>query len=247
MNAVQYNLDLSHNYKCHEDWLYDNVLYEFFKNNGLKFDDITEYDVRTKTDNELQRHWLEKFHRDDGETKIYEHTLNDNSVVFDMGSYKGEFANELQRKYNCNIHCFEPVPSFCLDYIPSSPKIKKYNYTLGEENGVLIIYLNSNASGEYADGVPVDCNMIKFENFIHDNNITKIDLLKLNIEGSEFDLLEHLLWSSSLDIIDSILVQFHYINKQPHDRREKIIQEIKQRGFKTTWSYPFVWELFSRV
>ena len=35
--------------------------------------------------------------------------------------------------------------------------------------------------------------MISFKDFIDENKITNIDYLKLNIEGSEYELLEHII------------------------------------------------------
>ena len=62
----------------------------------------------------------------------------------------------------------------------------------------------------------LDKHTKKFEN-IKDLDIEKIDLLKLNIEGSEYDLLEKLLKSGLISTIDKLQIQFHEnINESDH-------------------------------
>ena len=71
---------------------------------------------------------LKRWFNDNGPTKYrYGYNLNSDSIVFDVGAYRGEFARKIIRKFNCNvymvyIHCLYVVHmdyafSICVIYI----------------------------------------------------------------------------------------------------------------------------------
>ena len=51
--------------------------------------------------------------------------------------------------------------------------------------------------------------MISFEEFVNKNNILNIDYLKLNIEGSEYELLDHIIDTGFIKNINHIQIRFH--------------------------------------
>ena len=59
---------------------------------------------------------LERFHKNNGKDLKFKYlTLNEKSIVFDLGGYKGNFSSNLFSRYPCKIHIFEPVPNFAKD------------------------------------------------------------------------------------------------------------------------------------
>ena len=38
--------------------------------------------------------------------------LNQESIVFDLGGYLGDFAFDINQKYSCKVYLFEPHPKF---------------------------------------------------------------------------------------------------------------------------------------
>ena len=76
-------------------------------------------------------------------------------------------------------------------------------------------------------------------------NVRQIDLLKINIEGGEFPLLEHLLDSGLVPKIRHLQVQFHDFTESAVSRRA-LIREKLSRTHSQDWCYPFVWESWSR-
>jgi len=51
-----------------------------------------------------------KWHKDGGDFEMrFNYSLNENSIVFDLGGYKGNFASDLFSRMPCNIYIFEPV------------------------------------------------------------------------------------------------------------------------------------------
>ena len=54
-----------------------------------------------------------KWVKDNGdETLRLDYKLTKNSVVFDIGGYRGDFAESIYEKYNCTVYVFEPVQEY---------------------------------------------------------------------------------------------------------------------------------------
>jgi hypothetical protein len=83
--------------------------------------------------------------------------------------------------------------------------------------------------------------MVNINEFIKENNISNIDLLKLNIEGSEYDLLDSLIENNNLSNIKNLQIQFHRNVINCSQRRESIRKELT-KSHKLTYDYSFIWE-----
>ncbi len=68
-----------------------------------------------------------------------------------------------------------------------------------------------------------------------------VDLMKLNIEGAEFDLLDRLIAKKLHKKVTDIQIQFHKIDDKSEERRNKIREKLS-KTHDCTWNYPFVWE-----
>ena len=77
--------------------------------------------------------------------------------------------------------------------------------------------------------------------FIIEHDIEYIDLIKINIEGSEYDLLDHLIETGLHTIVKNFQIQFHNIAPDSKDRMENI-QEKLRKTHRQTYSYEWLWE-----
>jgi FkbM family methyltransferase len=124
----------------------------------------------------------------------------------------------------------------------NNENVKLYNFGLSKLTEDVKIFHSNDASSIFKESDSYE--IIKSKNisdFINENNITKIDLLKLNIEGSEYDLLERLIEDNKLDIIDNIQVQFHSFIDNCVERRNSIREHLRKTHYET-YCYEFVWE-----
>ena len=56
---------------------------------------------------------VRKWYADGGDYALrFNYDLNEESVVFDLGGYEGQWASDLFGRYQCTIFVFEPVSSF---------------------------------------------------------------------------------------------------------------------------------------
>jgi FkbM family methyltransferase len=173
--------------------------------------------------------------------------LTSESVAFDLGGYQGEWASDLYARYNCNIYIFEPVEEY-ISVIKArfkkNEKIKPFGFGLSNETTDAYISIDEFASKISTEGETKNVKKIhlkKFTDFAQVNNLNKIDLIKINIEGAEYLLLEHLFETGYIKNINTILIQFHNFEKEAPQRRQKIQKQLEQSHSKL-FDYPFVWE-----
>lgn len=140
---------------------------------------------------------------------------------------------------------FEPVPQFAANiakrFVRNS-RVKVFDFGLADKTRVGRIAVDGDASSVYKETeVMEEIRLERACDFIITNSISAIDLMKINIEGEEYDLLEHLLDCGLTDRIVNIQVQFHDFVPKAEERMKKI-QERLQRTHSLTYQYPFVWE-----
>lgn len=192
---------------------------------------------------ENQKHWFNEFFSNGGDNShLYNFSINSTSTVFDIGSFDGEYFTAIYAKYKCTIHAFEPVESFYTETNINLPeRLRLNNFALGAEDDTFTIAVLGNSSSAFRDGSQVVCKKIKFIDYIKEHSIDKIDLLKVNCEGGEYELLEAIIDSNYLQNVDNIIIQFHYLSTDPIARRQAIVEALEKTHDKT-FSYPFVWE-----
>ena len=174
-----------------------------------------------------------------------EYDLSDNSTVFDLGGYEGQWASDIFSRYCCNIFIFEPVPAFAnaiqRRYVKNT-KIRVFPFGLSSTTQNTSLSLRADSSSQFKksdNSVPV--TFIKAADFLAEHDIKEIDLMKINIEGGEYDLLDHLIETGTTDLIRNIQVQFHDFIPDAKTRMVKI-QERLSTTHTMTYSFPFVWE-----
>jgi len=84
----------------------------------------------------------------------------------------------------------------------------------------------------------------KISDIIEEQKVNKIDLMKINIEGGEYDLLFFLINENLISKINNIQIQFHNFIPNAIKKREEITNLLKNTH-KNDWSYYFVWENWS--
>lgn len=161
--------------------------------------------------------------------------LNNHSVVVDLGANKGEFSSEIVRMWGAKVYAVEPVPEL-FNALPSDQKIVKFNICITRENGNIRLNLpTSRCATVYDADINEDRILIvsgmNFNDFMVQNSLSSIDLLKIDIEGAELDLFETVR-PENLMKIKQIAVEFHdFIYPDMRERIEIIKRSVKKIGF----------------
>ena len=152
--------------------------------------------------------------RDKGDITLrLNYDLNEKSTVVDLGGYKGDWAGQIFNKYNCNLIILEPVSEYyhqiCAKF--TDKRIQVFNFGAGASDRIEHISIENDASSIFTEGTTKEA--IK----IHDASVLfkdlKIDLMKINIEGGEYELLDRLIETNKHIDIKNFQIQFHRIEK----------------------------------
>jgi len=168
--------------------------------------------------------------------------LNSNSIVIDIGARLGEWSDLIKQKYGCNIYCFEVIKEFC-----EQLKLKNYivfNYAVVDKFGIINLGIfESEASILYDKN---DTNRIITIESIPASEIFKlinkneIDLMKINVEGAEYSILNNLIDNNLISKIKLLQIQFHLIENYVNLYND--VAKKLENTHKITWRFPFIWE-----
>lgn len=179
------------------------------------------------------------------ERVIKEHTFfdelfNEEIVIVDLGACRGEFTNEMNK-------LFKIKKAILVEANPTNFKILKkqenyilYNKAISDKSDNIIEFYedtNSPYNGSllfnYFNGVPHQISTISLEDIIKENNLEYIDLLKIDIEGSEYEIMPKIndeIYSK----IKQITVEFHdFIDIDLKIKTKNIIYQMESLGFST--------------
>lgn len=174
----------------------------------------------------------------------YDYPLTPDSLVVDCGGYKGDFAVKINEKYGCRICVFEPIKEFCDEIrnrINGNPKIELYNHAIGRSNRKEIICISDNSTGFFkTDG---ELRLVDVHNFCISDIPPSVDLIKLNIEGMEFELLEWIFDNHFEKRFKNIQVQFHKVVPDYEARYEAIRAKLL-KTHELTYDFPWCWQNF---
>lgn len=188
-----------------------------------------------------------------GGFSIDDKKLSETSIVYSFGIGEDiSFDNDLMTKFGCHIFAFDPTPR-AQHYVENAETSDKFHFEaigLANHDGKETWHLPRNK--EY-----VSCSVFNHENYTNDelgeNSIavevqrltsimtrqrhTYIDLLKMDIEGSEFDVIDDIL-NTKLDI-HQITLEFHpQMISNGNKRVNNAIRKMKRAGYKVIFYDP---------
>mgnify|MGYP001826442852 CR=1 FL=1 len=199
------------------------------------------------------------FYRWLGARAADEHLLHDaaidgNSIVLDVGAYIGEWAQEMDERYRPVIHAFEPDPRNYKQLLKRSGKLrdlKTYDFGLGDRDETVKMsmeFLGSTAFGDIQGQQGVDWEEAQVRDIAamwKELELDRVDLMKINIEGGEYPLLERMIDKGLLAQVDTYLIQFHEWHPGAYHRRWSIRRALR-KTHTLEWDYHFVWEKWVR-
>lgn len=191
-----------------------------------------------------------KWYVDGGDYELrFNYNLNSESVVLDLGGYQGQWASDLFSRYKCNIFVFEPVGTFAeriRTRFRNNDQIEVFDFGLGGSSRTESIHISAEGSSVFGTSANTEqIEIIDAKVWIAEHKFTKIDLVKINIEGGEYELLDRLIESDIIKQIDNIQVQFHNISQTSRSEMQRIQRELR-KTHKPTYQYEFVWENWVR-
>ena len=192
-------------------------------------------------------------------------------IFFDIGAHKGKYTDLILKEYNIKkAYLFEPqvkMFNFINEKYKNNNSINVYNQGISNKTENVLFYINkhnltssikklnpnnkylnlkSKLFGTNLDGMienNLNIKTINLEEFFLKNNIFKIDLIKIDTEGHEYEVLAGL--GRKIKFIKAFLIEFHddetYLNYSSY-KIENIL--FKNNFFlKKKIKFPFTtWE-----
>jgi FkbM family methyltransferase len=146
-------------------------------------------------------------------------------VIFDVGAHFGESVQRYKARFpQATLYCFEPSPASyqtLLHATEADDRVFCYETAIAQRPGTVNFYENQNSFTDsllaledesnknwgqnlYHPKSQVEVKMTSLDDFCTKENITQIDILKIDVQGGEFDVLkgaETLLESQAISVI----------------------------------------------
>ena len=189
----------------------------------------------------------------DGDNKAsLNYPIKQDSVVFDIGAYKGSLSKKVFKKFQCQLYLFEPLKEeyeYLKKYFHNkSEDVKVFNFGLLDNDNEIYFSDIFGASSIYErpeGNLTIKVKMKSFKSFVEENSIDSIDLIYMNIEGSEYKLLSEIINTGYIENINFLQIQFHtFINESKELRRT--LRKKLRRTHRCIFNYPFLWEAWEK-
>jgi len=214
----------------------EKIIYEtnVIVNDCDKIDDLKFHQ------NDKEELWIniyEMFYKD-----IYQNMFEgDINTVIDIGANIGIFTRYCLKKGVKK--CYSIEPSIAYKYLEKNFKgdnrIKCIDAAITGKSGVANLYIQDN--GESLSSLFLDeskkmnekyitkqVKTYSFNDFVTKYNIDKIDILKIDVEGSEYEILEHMSDDYLKNNISKSIIEFHF---NDGIKLKRIIDKLERNGF----------------
>jgi FkbM family methyltransferase len=161
-------------------------------------------------------------------------------VIIDCGANIGIASLYFLHQYpDCRILAFEPEPAayrLLERNLRPYPNVETFEVALGKQESTLEFFEDSiNKASHCASGfrdrpansssITVDC--VRLSRFLPRH----VDLLKVDVEGMEWEILDDLESTGSLDKVDRIAIEYHHHLPADQDRLGVFLGRLEVAGF----------------
>jgi FkbM family methyltransferase len=186
---------------------------------------------------------------------LYEANIDSDSVVLDVGAFTGSWAQHIAERYDPLVYAFEPNPKAfeaLQEKSTSNPKLRAMPYGLGDEDMTVEFTPNGPASSSgdernrHLDTSRIKVDIADIDRIWRELQLGQVDLMKLNIGGAEFPLLDKMIRANLLNNVDCFIIQFHEWHPGAYQKRRTIREDLS-KTHRLEWDYHFLWEKWVRI
>lgn len=176
--------------------------------------------------------------------------LNEQSIVIDLGAYHGDFAQEISDRYGSRLYLFEPVPEYISvlqQRFQSNKCITVLPFAVGGGgDGTIRFSLDGDRTSAFRFGHKMVIAPVRnICQVLDELGLKGVSLLKINVEGAEFEILDALIASGWISKIADIQVQFHDFVPDAIVRLNMLRSKLGLTHYPT-YMHSFVWENWRR-
>ena len=142
--------------------------------------------------------------------------ISDQSMVLDLGANVGDFAGQMIARFGCQVLAVEPEQTN-FDSIPNHPKLRKFRGAVGGTCGHFGVQISRDPTGHRLGALASANAGVATEQVVavHDFSslvalagVRQIDVMKIDVEGCEWDWLDTIT-DPQLLAISQLTIEFH--------------------------------------
>ena len=168
--------------------------------------------------------------------------INKNSIIYSFGVGTDiSFDKEMIEKFGVNIEAFDPTPK-SIQWIREQNLPKGFNFHpigIAAINGKIEFTLPDNSdyiSGSInnllgSKGEKIQVPVKDLSSLMNDLNHNYIDILKMDIEGSEYEVIDNIL-SNGIQINQILIEFYHRFPKIGINKSKQAIRNLKKAGYE---------------
>jgi FkbM family methyltransferase len=172
--------------------------------------------------------------------------LNNDSIIVDVGVGEDiSFTQSLVARYGCKALGFDPTPraaAFIEEIKPKNFVLHKYG--LADKSGKAKFNLPTNADyvsgslveAKHLEGETIEVDLVDMSDLMALIKSGSIDILKIDIEGAEYALLDSQAFADQAISIRAICIEFHH--RWPEfgvAKTRRAVERLQQLGFDCAW------------
>lgn len=221
-----------------------NLLFtkELFLKNSQKHPNKIEYNLKNPFDRTFWN-YQEFFVHKVIENNFPSLDLSKLNTVFDLGANNGLFIQKMLSNGVKNVHAFEPNPNALInlyDKYENNNNVKIINKAISSKSDKLTFHYHPENSTISAfnrhhltphlppnELLEIQVNTIRLDDYCNLNSINDIDLLKIDVEGAEYDILENL-DDAFYKKVENILIEYH---DNHSGQLRNLIKFMRDRGY----------------
>ena len=176
--------------------------------------------------------------------------LSADSIVYSVGVGTDiSFDLAVLKRYSCQLFAFDPTPN-AVRFIEDSRLPANFNFLpigLGTHDGTEKFFppktagfdsFSQSSSGGNAEAGAITCEVLTFPSLKRGLGHEKVNLLKMDIEGFEYGVIQQIL-SSQTPKPGCILIEFHHgMYGIPAEKTNAAVDSLIQGGYGIFWVSP---------
>jgi len=169
-----------------------------------------------ENDKKLASAKFQKLGKGDGRWNLLTDKLNRSSVIYSVGVGTDiSFDLDLINKFGCEVHAFDPT-SFSKNWLKKQKLPKEFcfhDHGLANYTGIASFSLPQGHSVSFSMLKDIEgdhnhtAHVKRLSDLLFELGHSKVDLLKIDIEGGEYEVIDDLVQSA--EVIGQLLIEFH--------------------------------------
>jgi FkbM family methyltransferase len=191
-----------------------------------------------------------------GGWNIEKDSLNNDSIVYSVGIGEDiSFDLSLIKKYHCKVYGFDPTDRV-VEWLNKQKLPEEFVFepiALSDKDGYLTFFSpekeddisHKAISGKGSKAIQVKCK--KISTLMRERGHVFIDILKIDIEGFEYDVIENIISENIRP--KQLLIEFHHFFPEFGNKKtEQMISTLERNGFRlfnvadSFCEYSFIYE-----